>query len=47
MTTEDVLQRLGLIYEDKGDTFKMCCPYHNDTKPSFSIYKEEERRSLK
>lgn len=40
MTTEEVLQKCNIQYEDKGDRFKACCPYHSEKTPSFSIYKE-------
>lgn len=40
MTTEEVLLKCGISYEDKGNRYMACCPYHSEKTPSFSIYKE-------
>ena len=36
---EKTLTDLGLQFEDKGNRFLLCCPYHHENTPSFSIYK--------
>lgn len=40
MTTEEVLQKCGIHYEDKGNRYIACCPFHSEKTPSFSMYKE-------
>lgn len=39
MTTEQTLQTCNIQYEDKGNRFIACCPFHSEKTPSFSIYK--------
>lgn len=43
MTTEEVLIKCGIAYEDKGNRLAACCPYHSEKTPSFSIYKDGGR----
>lgn len=40
MTTEEVLQKCNIQYEDKGNRYTACCPFHSEKTPSFSIYKD-------
>jgi DNA primase len=40
VNVQTVLNNLHLNYEDKGNRFLMCCPYHHENTPSFSIYRE-------
>ncbi len=35
-----VLDDLGVDYEEKGNNFVVCCPYHNENTPSMNIDKE-------
>lgn len=39
MTTEQALQICNIQYEDKGNRYVACCPFHPEKTPSFSIYK--------
>ena len=36
---EQTLQRCNIQYEDKGNRYTACCPFHSEKTPSFSIYK--------
>jgi len=40
MTVEEVLQKCNIQYENKGNRYIACCPFHSEKTPSFSIYKE-------
>lgn len=40
MTVEQTLQKCNIQYEDRGNRFLACCPFHSEKTPSFSIYKE-------
>lgn len=40
MTTEEVLQKCNIQYQDKDDRYTACCPFHSEKTPSFSIYKD-------
>lgn len=35
---EDVVQRLGIATERRGATTQALCPFHQDTRPSLSLY---------
>jgi len=39
MTVENVLKELHLNYEDREKRYLMCCPFHSENTPSFSVYK--------
>lgn len=39
MTVEQTLQKCNIQYEDRGNRFLACCPFHSEKTPSFSIYK--------
>ena len=36
----EVLSRIGLSYTDAGDHYKLLCPFHGDSDPSFYIRKD-------
>lgn len=40
----DYLAALNYLLEFSGEKIKMCCPFHNDTNPSFEIYGDELNR---
>ena len=40
VSVEEILQRLGIVFDDRGNKLMACCPYHSEKTPSFSIYKE-------
>lgn len=35
---EQVLQRLGLPYQSRGNRLQTCCPFHDDRDPSAGFY---------
>lgn len=38
---EHVLDKLKLrVFNTSGENFMLCCPFHNDNKPSFGIHKD-------
>ena len=43
----DVLARLGLkVKATSGDNLQLCCPFHNDGTPSFSISIEPDKSGV-
>jgi DNA primase len=37
----DLLLSAGVWFQDKGDYFKIKCPYHNERNPSAALYKDK------
>lgn len=37
---EGVLYKVGVDYEESGDRFMVCCPFHHDTNPSCGLWRD-------